>query len=46
MGRYKCAYDCEHSSDSDVKFFKWVLIFVTRKQRIACRFVNSLANVS
>ncbi|KAM6904683.1 uncharacterized protein FYW49_014750 [Xenentodon cancila] len=25
MGRYKCAYNCEISSDSDVKFFKFPL---------------------
>ncbi|XP_040917637.1 uncharacterized protein zgc:153292 [Toxotes jaculatrix] len=25
MGRYKCAYNCENSSDSDVKFFKFPL---------------------
>ncbi|XP_035511527.1 uncharacterized protein zgc:153292 isoform X1 [Morone saxatilis] len=25
MGRYKCAYNCETSSDSDVKFFKFPL---------------------
>nr|XP_019949727.1 PREDICTED: uncharacterized protein LOC109633964 isoform X1 [Paralichthys olivaceus] len=25
MGRYKCAYNCESSSDSDVKFFKFPL---------------------
>ncbi|KAM3597245.1 uncharacterized protein V6R79_001808 [Siganus canaliculatus] len=25
MGRYKCAYSCEHSDDSDVKFFKFPL---------------------
>ncbi|XP_044037011.1 uncharacterized protein zgc:153292 isoform X2 [Siniperca chuatsi] len=25
MGRYKCAYHCENSSDSDVKFFKFPL---------------------
>lgn len=24
MGRYTCAYNCEHAGDSDVKFFKWV----------------------
>ncbi|XP_041829687.1 uncharacterized protein zgc:153292 isoform X2 [Melanotaenia boesemani] len=23
MGRYKCAYNCENSSDSDIKFFKF-----------------------
>ncbi|XP_075897552.1 uncharacterized protein LOC142898494 isoform X2 [Nelusetta ayraudi] len=23
MGRNKCAYDCEHASDSDVKYFKF-----------------------
>lgn len=25
MGRYKCAYNCENSSESDVKFFKFPL---------------------
>ncbi|XP_022050826.2 uncharacterized protein zgc:153292 [Acanthochromis polyacanthus] len=25
MGRYKCAYKCDNSSDSDVKFFKFPL---------------------
>nr|XP_046270965.1 uncharacterized protein zgc:153292 isoform X2 [Scatophagus argus] len=25
MGRYTCAYNCKHSSDSDVKFFKFPL---------------------
>uniref|UniRef100_UPI0037E813C7 uncharacterized protein n=1 Tax=Semicossyphus pulcher TaxID=241346 RepID=UPI0037E813C7 len=25
MGRYKCAYNCESSSDSDLKFFKFPL---------------------
>ncbi|XP_013885690.1 uncharacterized protein LOC106533797 [Austrofundulus limnaeus] len=25
MGRYKCAYNCENSSDPDVKFFKFPL---------------------
>lgn len=25
MGRYKCAYNCDNSSDSDVKFFKFPL---------------------
>ncbi|XP_056871445.1 uncharacterized protein zgc:153292 isoform X1 [Takifugu flavidus] len=25
MGRYTCAYNCEHASDSDVKFFKFPL---------------------
>ncbi|XP_068584114.1 uncharacterized protein zgc:153292 isoform X2 [Cebidichthys violaceus] len=25
MGRYKCAYDCESSSESDVKYFKFPL---------------------
>uniref|UniRef100_A0A1A8PCU5 THAP domain-containing protein 1 n=1 Tax=Nothobranchius pienaari TaxID=704102 RepID=A0A1A8PCU5_9TELE len=25
MGRYKCAYNCEYSSDSEVKFFKFPL---------------------
>ncbi|MEQ2224840.1 hypothetical protein ILYODFUR_011608 [Ilyodon furcidens] len=25
MGRYKCAYNCDHSTDPDVKFFKFPL---------------------
>ncbi|XP_008293552.1 uncharacterized protein LOC103367333 [Stegastes partitus] len=25
MGRYQCAYNCDHSSNSDVKFFKFPL---------------------
>ncbi|XP_068605827.1 uncharacterized protein zgc:153292 [Brachionichthys hirsutus] len=25
MGRYTCAYNCEHASDSDVKYFKFPL---------------------